>query len=785
MKRLSQFFPVLSSLFFLSASIALTGCGGALNLPDSVASTQVAGPPMSGKVLGGHAPIVGAHVYLLQPGTTGIGSLATSILGNNGATSANGYALTPDTSDPFVPVGSEYVTTDSTGGFSLTGAYTCTANQPVYIYAYGGAPSTGTPPPATTTYYIQSVTVSNAKTPTPTFAFTLTTTVELYAGETVTLGNFVGNFSAINGAQVVLPEGLTTTTFEVTVPITKGQFQNKTYSPSQVGNGTVTTTANSPIVELATLGNCPSSGNFSTPGNGALTYVYMNEVSTVATAYTFQPFASASNTNAWNIGSSGTTQGLLGMANAANTAAQLYNIQGGGQISTTFDGEGHIANATTVAGNGVVPQATIDTLANILAACIDSASIVSNGTVTPSAQCSTLFSNATDDGLTTGTPPIDTASAAINIARYPAGNHASTTGVNASFVTNIFGIPTGSVPFAPYLTSAPNDFTIAIGYTGGGIGATGGQSPHAVAIDASGNVYTTNFGGNKLAIFSPVGAPASTSGFGANLNGPGSVAIDSTSSYVWLVNYASQNVSSFTTAGANEAEFPTGQTQLRDAQIDGSGNIWVTSDSTSALIKLNSAGTILSTTTTNLISPFSLSIQPGPVGSIWVADETQNEASAFTSAGAVYPGSPFTTGGIHQPTGTAIDATGNVWFANSNGTVSALTTTGTALSGSPFATGNTNYSDGIAIDGANRIWVTNSLGQTLYALTDTGSVISPSTGYLANPATQPDGIAIDPSGNIWYDSYSAAVLYEVVGAAAPTVTPLSYAVANSKLGVTP
>ncbi len=799
MKQLSQLFPAIISLFFLSASIALTGCGTAFNLPDSVASTQVAGPPMSGTVLGGHAPIVGAHVYLLQPGTAGIGSAATSILGTGTTTSPGGYTLAADTSDPNVKVGSEYVTTDSNGAFNLTGAYTCTVGRPVYIYAYGGTPSTA-PVATPATYSITQITVSNVSTSPPhsTAEYTITVSPSelLYPGESVTISGLsgsTGTFKVVNGAQVVLGNAnLTTSTFSVTASDPTGvgnQIAAGTYTTATFGSAGVVTAnpaANNFIVELATLGNCPSSGNFSTPGNGALSYVYMNEISTVAAAYTFQPFTSAANNSAWDIGSSGSTQGLLGIANAADTAAQLYNIQGGGQISTTYDGEGHIANSTTVAGNGTVPQATIDTLGNILAACVDSAQTVgTNGAVTPSAQCSTLFSNATDNGLTTGTQPIDTATAAINIARYPAGNHAST-GVNANFVSNIFGIPTGDVPFAPYLTTQPNDFTLSISYTGGGIGATGGQSPHAVAIDASGNVYTVNYTASNLSIFSPLGVPLSTTGFTGNgLNGPASVALDSTSSYVWVPNFPAGTLSRFTTAGAAAGTFVVGQTKLQDAEIDGSGNIWVTSNTANALVKLSSAGTILSTTTTNLISPFSLSIEPGPIGDIWVADETKNETSVFTSAGAVYPGSPFTVGGIRQPTGTGIDSTGNVWLANSNGTVSALTSTGQALAGSPFATGNNNYSDGIAIDGANHVWVTNSFGQTLYALTDTGAVISPSTGYLANPATRADGVAIDPSGNVWYDSYSAAVLYEVVGAAAPTVTPLSYAVANSKLGVTP
>ncbi len=81
--------------------------------------------------------------------------------------------------------------------------------------------------------------------------------------------------------------------------------------------------------------------------NGALQFIYLNEVSTVATAYTFQPFTLVTNNDAWHIGTSGTTQALLGIANAANTAAQLYSIQGAGPQSSVPNGESHNANYRT------------------------------------------------------------------------------------------------------------------------------------------------------------------------------------------------------------------------------------------------------------------------------------------------------------------------------------------------------------------------------------------------------------------------------------------------------
>jgi hypothetical protein len=67
----------------------------------------------------------------------------------------------------------------------------------------------------------------------------------------------------------------------------------------------------------------------------------------------------------FHVGSTSTTQGLLGIADAAADAANLYNIAGqNGNINNP------VANST--ANTFTVPQAEIDTLGNVLAACVDS-----------------------------------------------------------------------------------------------------------------------------------------------------------------------------------------------------------------------------------------------------------------------------------------------------------------------------------------------------------------------------------------------------------------------------
>jgi streptogramin lyase len=523
-----------------------------------------------------------------------------------------------------------------------------------------------------------------------------------------------------------------------------------------VGGQPVPNVTNLAAGNMAVLGNCPSSGSFA----DVISFVYLNEVSTVATAYAVAGFA----TDATHVSASDNALAKQGLKNAFANAGNLYNIQ------VNPNSQPSAALELTPYGNGLVPYKEINSLGNSLAACV-------NSTGSSSSECTNLFSSAKSAG-TTGTTATDTATFAIYLAQHPRPS-------NSAVKTIYQQAARVGTPYQPTLTAVPSDWTVSIMFTGGGVGRTGGQSPHDVAVDAGGNIYTTNYFGNTWAKFSPLGVPASGSGFGAGLNGPGSVAIDSTSSHVWLVNYQNSQISRFATDGSGEVEFNANKQNLQDAQLDGSGNVWITANGGDALVKMSSGGTVMGSNSSGLSSPFGLAIQAGTAGDIWIADETQIETSRYKNSGTPYALSPYIVGGVNNPTGVAIDVQANIWLSNGDGSVSKLTTVGPVVTGNNYATGSGNYSDGIAIDGDGNAWITNSASGTVYELNNSGTNLSTTTGYISVPTAEPDGIAIDGSGNVWYDSYDSDVLYELVGAAAPVVTPLAYGVANNELGTRP
>ena len=550
----------------LFAVAGLTGCAGlnGASFPDaSINPEQNSLGTIQGSDYGGHAPLVGAHVYVLQPSVhmaagnnsntnytaqpNAYGYQATSLLTAN-YTAGSGYPTTANTSDPNIPAGWYYETTDSTGRFNISGDYTCTVGLPVYLYLYGGSP---TFPSASNTFALAtssssntlSTIVSDGTNAIYTYTVASTSSVpgystapeNFYIGEAVTMSGFPNN--SFNGAAVIANPGNTAhwitlngTTYKPVLTTTQFSYYgsanglaagvydapaDSTSTPIVVAQPTF----NPAVVNLAVLGNCPSTGNFTyDPVNNpnGLQFVYVNEVSTVAAAYAFRPFTLSSvggngdpdglsgANSAIYIGTSSTN--LAGLQNAAMIAGQLYDVQGS-NLSTTYAGEGHIARSTTTNGNGGIPQTNIDTLANILAACVDTnntaTTLGANGGqgTNMSAQCSTLFNYATLTGVPVsggGQQPYDTATAAINIARHPAGPPYSYSATGSSnFMTALYTLPTGNVPFAPYLTTQPNDFTIGIVYNSGANPASG-TNPYAytigaesLAIDKIGNVWVT------------------------------------------------------------------------------------------------------------------------------------------------------------------------------------------------------------------------------------------------------------------------------------------------------
>jgi hypothetical protein len=513
---------------------------------------------------------------------------------------------------------------------------------------------------------------------------------------------------------------------------------------------------------LAILGNCPSAGNFL----GSTPFISVNEVSTIAAAYAFAGFAS----DATHVSSSGTALAQVGIQNAFANAANLADISTGAAL------------ATTPAGNGAVPQSTINTLANILASCVNSSGAVTGPTnPTP---CYTLFDNALSGG-STGAIPSDTALAAINIAHNPGAN-----------IPTLFALPTPQSPFAPSLdsTSFPQDFAIGVRFTGGfnfsATCAVGFGNDPEIAIDASGNVWVMNPGSNTVVKLSNSGSVLSgANGFtGGGLNCPGGIAVDEFGN-VWVPNTVYPgSVTKLSNAGGMLSG-PSGFTGgglngPAGIAIDGLGNVWTPDDLNGPLIELSNSGTFLSGPTGFLPGVLAYSIAIDGGDNVWLTDNA-NPSRLVRLSNSASLVAAYTNSDLQEPYGVAIDGFGNAWVCDGY-TISVLkfprSGTVSVYGGVPPAPfiGVGNCA-GIAIDGSGTAWITNSAGSNNEAyvtgISSSGTILA---GYYkigfgvgTGIFKQPVGIAIDGSGNSWVANVGDNSVTELIGIATPVITPIA------------
>lgn len=480
--------------------------------------------------------------------------------------------------------------------------------------------------------------------------------------------------------------------------------------------------------------------------------VTVNEATTVAAAYALSAFLDNSGQGF------GTSPGnVTGLTNAVAVFANLASTATGTAATSLVSG-----------ASGTPPAATVNTLANILASCIATGS-------NSSSQCTSLFNAATPAG---GAAPATTLAAALNIARNP-GNSAGT----------LFALA-GSGPFQPALTAAPNDWTMAISYSGGNIDSS--SVPSGIAIDAAGNAWvasqisngSVNGGQGFVLSLSPQGVQGSP--FTDSIVNPGPVAIDATGT-VW-VGDGTNTVSAFS-SGASVAGSPFSGGGLEapaGLSIDRSGNVWVVSTQQSGLTELPAA---TAHTPVNVpvvdggtIGAVNLStVAVDNAGDIYTTDASNNLLVALSADDPTQqlPGSPFSGGGINEPFGMAIDLAGNLWLANAGGAgVTEFVASGGSLLPVQYTSNDLGLPGAVATDGAGTAWFANRDSASKFGvvpISSTGVALAGSAGTFTGGGTivrVPASVAIDASGNLWLGGSFTGNVVELVGAAKPVKTPI-------------
>jgi len=482
---------------------------------------------------------------------------------------------------------------------------------------------------------------------------------------------------------------------------------------------------NDAINLMATLGPCSLIATNNT-------FTAVNELTTVAAAYALAPYMD----DYQHVGAPNTTAGALGIANAFATVNNLVNTTTG------------YAPGPTLPANATVPVNELDTLADILGSCI-------NSTGSGSTACTALFS---------ATGASDTIGAALAIAGSP----------GASVNTALFSLVSGSsTPFLPALAATPNDWTVAIKYSGSSL-----NTPYGLAVDAQGDVWVANESSNSVTELTNTGTVAGTYSAGGILS-PRALAIDTTGK-IWVANTGGSSIVELNSSGtplSGTLGYTAGSINAPVAlAIDSGNNVWIANYNGGTVTALNSSGTAIDSSP--LVGGGNISLPAGIAvdahGNVWVSNAGNGTVAEFSNAGVLQSSTGYTDGALIHPQGIALDSNSNAYVAaNFIAGVSGFNSGGSPLTSSPLTGGGLSAPTGMAIDGNGTIWIANANASGSLSELSAGlsSTISPSAGYGALNA--PVAVAVDGSGNVWTANSGDSSVSEFVGLAAPVTTPIA------------
>ena len=376
-------------------------------------------------------------------------------------------------------------------------------------------------------------------------------------------------------------------------------------------------------------------------------------------------------------------------------------------------------------------------------------------------------------------------------------------------------------------------------------------NPAGVAVDSSGDVYISDglagvvaeVASGSLSIAAGLidyGPPTAGPATSSDLSDPSAVAADRVGD-LYVADPLNDVIEKVTSGGTLSIFAGTGRTGVPTAgpatssdlnhpdgvAVDSSGNVYIADTINDVIEKVTPSGTLSiiagtpghhapptpgPATSSSLYHPAGVAVDGS--GNVYIADTDNEMVEEVTTggtlsiiagtgtSGAPTPG-PATSSDLSNPSGVAVDSSGNVYIADTNnqvvekvtpgtpGTLSIAAGTGTSGAPTPGPATSSDLSDplGVATDSSGDVYIADQANGRIEEVTPSGtlSIIAGTGGQgppTPGPATSsnlhsPAAVAVDRYGNLFIADLGNSDVEEVFGVASvmldPTATSLSCA----------
>jgi len=285
--------------------------------------------------------------------------------------------------------------------------------------------------------------------------------------------------------------------------------------------------------------------------------------------------------------------------------------------------------------------------------------------------------------------------------------------------------------------------------------------PSGVAVDASGNLYIADYDNNLIEKVSTNGIIMVVAGGGANYPSAGSAATNASLSY------------------------PSG------VAVDGSSNFYIADSGNNLVEKVGANGIITTVLGSGLSEPSDVALDAS--GNLYIVNNGYNTICRYAggvmttvagngSYGYTGDGKKATNASLENPSGVAVDASGNFYIADTDNcairkvasdglitTVAQFTARGYWGDGGAAVSAGLNGPFGVALDSSGNLYIADAENDAIREVPVNGTITtvagnrnagySGDSGAATNASlAYPAGVAVDGSGNLYIaDSYNNVI----------------------------